>query len=47
MTSEPRREPVATWSHLSDRSPAHALVEGVDLVLVRLDDPVSALYGEG
>ena len=45
MTSEPRWETVATWSQLSDRSPAYALVEGVDLVLVRFDDSVSALYG--
>ena len=36
---------VATWSELPDREPAHALVEGVDLVVVRHDDRVSVLYG--
>ncbi len=40
-----RAERVATWSGLADRSPAYALVAGVDLVLVRHDDRVSALYG--
>ena len=36
---------VATWSELEDRVPAYALVEGVDLVLVRYDDQISVLYG--
>ena len=36
---------VAAWSDLADRKPTYALVEGVDLVLVRHDDQVSALYG--
>lgn len=36
---------VATWSTLADREPAHALVSGVDLVVVRHDDDVSVLYG--
>ena len=36
---------VATWSDLPDRQPAHALVAGVDLVIVRMDDRVSVLYG--
>ena len=36
---------VATWSTLEDRSPAYALVEGVDLVVIRFDDQVSVLYG--
>lgn len=41
------REPVriATWSELEDRAPAGALVEGVDLVVVRYDDQVSVIYG--
>ncbi len=43
--TEPRWQRIATWSELADRAPAHALVEGVDLVLVRFDDDVSALYG--
>ncbi|WP_018256109.1 glutamate synthase-related protein [Halomicrobium katesii] len=47
MTKEPLEEPerVATWSELDDRDPAHARVEGVDLVVVRYDDEVSVLYG--
>ena len=36
---------VATWSELEDRTPTYALVAGVDLVIVRYDDQVSALYG--
>ena len=30
---------------LSDREPAYALVENVDLVVVRYDEQVSVLYG--
>jgi len=33
------------WDELEDRVPAYALVEGVDLVIVRYDDSVSVLYG--
>lgn len=36
---------VARWSELQDRKPAYALVEGVDLVVIRYDDAVSVLYG--
>ncbi len=36
---------IAEWDELDDRKPAHALVAGVDLVLVRWDDQVSVLYG--
>jgi glutamate synthase domain-containing protein 2/nitrite reductase/ring-hydroxylating ferredoxin subunit len=36
---------VATWSDLPDREPRYALVEGVDLVVLRYDDEVSVLYG--
>jgi len=43
--STPRWTKVATWSDLPDREPRYALVEGVDLVVVRYDDEVSALYG--
>jgi len=32
-------------SSLEDRVPAHALVAGVDLVVIRYDDQVSVLYG--
>lgn len=40
-----RREKVATWSTLADRSPTYALVADVDLVVIRHDDDVSVLYG--
>ena len=36
---------IAEWQELEDRSPAHALVANVDLVIVRFDDQVSVLYG--
>ena len=36
---------IAKWSMLADRTPAYALVENVDLVVVRFDDRVSVLYG--
>jgi glutamate synthase domain-containing protein 2 len=36
---------VARWSELADRVPAAALVESVDLVIVRWDDTHSVLYG--
>ena len=36
---------VATWSTLQDRQPAYALVNDVDLVVVRFDDKVSVMYG--
>ncbi len=36
---------VVKWSALADRTPAYALVESVDLVVVRFDDQVSVLYG--
>ena len=36
---------VANLADLADRVPAYALVAGVDLVLVRLDGEVRALYG--
>jgi len=44
-TAAARWARVATWSELADREPAYALVEGVDLVVVRFDDDVSVLYG--
>ena len=44
-TRTPRAVKVATWSELEDRSPSYALVEDVDLVIIRYDDSVSALYG--
>jgi len=39
------RTAIARWDELPDREPAHALVAGVDLVVVRYDDAVSVLYG--
>ncbi len=36
---------VAQWSQLKDREPAYALVAGVDLAVVRLDDEVRVFYG--
>ncbi len=36
---------IANWADLSDREPAHALVENVDLVIIPFDDDVSVLYG--
>ncbi|MEL6428549.1 MAG: glutamate synthase-related protein [Planctomycetota bacterium] len=41
-----RKEPVATWSTLAVDAPTHALVENVDLVVVRYSESdVSVLYG--
>jgi methylamine---glutamate N-methyltransferase subunit C len=37
--------PVARLATLEDRQPAYALVSGVDLVVVRVDDQVTVLYG--
>jgi glutamate synthase domain-containing protein 2/nitrite reductase/ring-hydroxylating ferredoxin subunit len=42
---EVNRISIANWDELEDRKPAHALVAGVDLVIVRYDDSVSVLYG--
>ena len=36
---------VATFSELIDRDPTHALVENVDLVIIRYGEEVSVLYG--
>jgi len=36
---------IANWIGLRERQPIAALVEGVDLVLLRLDNAVSVLYG--
>ena len=45
VSSRARPFRVATWSSLSDRTPTHALVANVDLVVIRHDDKVSVLYG--
>jgi glutamate synthase domain-containing protein 2/nitrite reductase/ring-hydroxylating ferredoxin subunit len=39
------RHSVARFDALEDRVPAHALVSGVDLVIIRAADEVSVLYG--
>ncbi len=39
------RIPIAKLADLEDRSPTHALVGDVDLVIVRFDDEVSVMYG--
>jgi len=44
-TVTPRPVRVARWTELEDRTPAYALVAGVDLVVIRYDDQVSVLYG--
>ena len=36
---------VKKWNELDDRAPTHALVADVDLVIVRVDETVSVLYG--
>lgn len=36
---------VCSYSQLKDRKPQHALIENIDLVLVRYGDKVSILYG--
>ena len=36
---------VKNWNELEDRVPTHALVADVDLVIVRVDETVSVLYG--
>ena len=36
---------IKQWDELTDRVPTHALVAGVDLVVVRLDKSVRVLYG--
>jgi glutamate synthase domain-containing protein 2 len=36
---------IANWQKLEDRVPVHALVENLDLVVIRYDDEVSVMYG--
>ena len=36
---------IKKWNELKDRTPTHALVADVDLVIVRYDDSVTVLYG--
>jgi glutamate synthase domain-containing protein 2 len=40
-----KKTTVHTWDELEDRKPTYALVADVDLVIVRYDDTVTALYG--
>lgn len=39
------KTPIANWHELKDRAPTYAMVEDVDLVVVRFDEDVSVLYG--
>jgi methylamine---glutamate N-methyltransferase subunit C len=39
------KQVIAQWSELNDKEPAGALVENVDLVIVRYGDDVSVFYG--
>ncbi len=36
---------ISSWDDLADREPGGAMLEGVDVVVVRYDDDVSVLYG--
>ena len=36
---------ITNWDELQDRTPIHALVADVDLVIIRFDDTLSVLYG--
>ena len=36
---------IKKWDELEDRTPVHALVADIDLVIVRFDDTVTVLYG--
>ena len=36
---------IADWQSLPNRMPTAALVEGVDLVIIRMEESVSVLYG--
>ncbi len=36
---------ILAWADLEDRTPTHALVANVDLVVIRYDEDVSVLYG--
>ena len=40
-----KKQQLCKYSELEDRKPKHALVENVDLVIVKYDDKVSVLYG--
>lgn len=40
-----KKAEIYKFSELKDKEPQHALVEGVDLVIIRYDDQVSVLYG--
>lgn len=40
-----KKAEIFKFSELKDRAPQHALVEDVDLVIIRYDDQVSVLYG--
>lgn len=45
QTGEMKAIPIIAIDDLEDREPDHAIVAGVDLVVIRFDDHVSVLYG--
>ena len=47
LRASPPRRPakVAVWSEVADRTPVAAMVDGIDLVVVRRGDEHSVLYG--
>jgi glutamate synthase domain-containing protein 2/nitrite reductase/ring-hydroxylating ferredoxin subunit len=45
VTAERRSAKVATWSEVADRTPVAAMVEGIDLVVIRRGHDHSVLYG--
>ncbi|MGZ4684139.1 MAG: Rieske (2Fe-2S) protein, partial [Acidimicrobiales bacterium] len=45
VVSERRPVQVARWSEVPDRTPVGAMVEGIDLVIIRRGDDHSVLYG--
>jgi glutamate synthase domain-containing protein 2 len=44
-TKAMQKTKICDWNALEDRTPTHAMVGDVDLVVVRYDDDVSVLYG--
>ena len=36
---------ICSWNDLEDRIPKYALIDDLDLVIIRYDEEVSVLYG--
>lgn len=45
LTTDRRGARLATWDEVPDRTPVGAMVDGIDLVIIRWDDHHSVLYG--